>query len=203
MKLFVSRARLLSMAVLLGLAAATALQAQERPIVMIDPGHGGPDAGVVEGELVEKDLILQIAFVVASEFVHAGYDVRLTRTGDYAVSWNDRRARAEEEGAALLIMLHINRNADPTRHGAEIYFSEGSPASVRAAAAFAEELRADGTEVLLDPRGQAFLQSPSVPTVMLEVGFMTNPLERRMLQSDAYHHELGRAFVRAAARLTR
>ena len=100
-------------------------------------------------------------------------------------------------------MLHINRNADPNRHGAEIYFSEDSPASVRAATAFAEELRADGSEVLLDPRGQGFLQSPSVPTVMLEVGFMTNPMERRMLQSDSYHHELGRAFVRAAARLTR
>jgi len=188
-------------AVLLLFAWGTSLTAQTRPIVVIDPGHGGAERGVVVGDLVEKDLVLRMAFTVASEFVKQGYDVRLTRSGDYAVPGADRRRIAEEAGAALLVMLHIIQNEDPARHGAEIYFSEAVPASVRAAELFAETLEGAGSAVVLAARQTAFLQSPQVPTVMIEVGFMTNPVERRLLQSDAYHRELGELFVSAARRV--
>jgi len=187
--------------ILLGLffAVPAILSGQDRPIIMIDPGHGGSEAGVVVGDLVEKDLVLRLAFITAAEFIKEGYDTRLTRTGDYEVAWENRRAQAEAAGADLLIMLHMIQSDDPNRHGAEIYFSEDVPASVRGAQLFAEALEDDGLVVVLEPRAPPFLQSPTVPTVMIEAGFLTHPVEQRFLVSDAYHRELARAFVRATA----
>lgn len=188
---------------LLGLAVATpaSLWGQDRPIIMIDPGHGGSEAGVVVGDLVEKDLVLRLAFVTAAEFIKEGYDTRLTRTGDYVVPGEDRRAQAEAADADLLIMLHMIQSDDPNRHGAEIYFSEAVPASVRGAEIFAGAMEEDGVVVVLEARDRPFLHSPTVPTVMIEAGFLTHPVEQRFLVSHAYHQELARAFVRAAARV--
>lgn len=186
---------------LLPFLSASILSAQERPIVVIDPGHGGAEAGVVDGELVEKDLVLRIAFVVANEFVKDGFDVRLTRSGDYAVGWDDRRASAEGAGASLLLMLHVNQDEDRSRHGAEVYANLDDAASARAATAVAEALEAAGSHVVVEARPWPFLQSPSVPTVMIELAFMTHPVERRLIQSEAFHREIGESLVRAARRL--
>lgn len=177
------------------------LHAQERPIIVLDPGHGGAQAGVVVGDLLEKDLVLRLAFATAAEFVQAGYDVRLTRTGDYALTGDDRRAAAEAAGAALFISLHMIRSDDPARHGAEIYFSQEVPASVRAAGIFAEAMEQDGVVVVQEARTSAFLASPTVPTVMIEAGFLTHPVEQRFLVSDDYHRRLARVFVEAAGRV--
>jgi|GEM_PF-1429024 len=174
------------------------LAGQERPIILLDPGHGGAQAGVVVGDLLEKDLVLRLAFVTAAEFVKEGFDVRLTRTGDYAVPNDERRAQAEAVGAALFVSLHMIQSQDPTRHGAEIYFSPEVPASVRAAGIFAQAMEADGVVVVQEARTGAFLASPTVPTVMIEAGFLTHPVEQRFLTEDAYHRRLARVFVDAA-----
>jgi N-acetylmuramoyl-L-alanine amidase len=174
---------------------------QERPIIMLDPGHGGAQAGVVVGQMVEKDLVLRLAFITAAEFVREGYDVRLTRTGDYAVANDDRRAQAEAANAALFVSLHMIRNDDPGRHGAEIYFNQEVPASVRAAGIFAEVMEQDGVVVVQAARTGPFLASPAVPTVMIEAGFLTHPVEQRFLVSDDYHRRLARVFVQAAERV--
>lgn len=188
---------LLAGALLVGSLAAPAA-AQDRPLIVIDPGHGGEEAGVVVGDLVEKDLVLRLAFTTAAEFVREGYDVRLTRSGDHAVAWPDRRAQAESAGADLLLMLHMIRSDDPNRHGAEIYFSEEVPGSVRAASVFARVLEEADVAVVLEARASPFLASPEVPTVMIEAGFLTHPVEARLLRSDAYHRSLARSFVAAA-----
>lgn len=182
-------------------AGAHTLSAQERPIVMIDPGHGGEEAGVVEGDLVEKDLVLGIAFAIGAELVKNGFDVRLTHSGDYAVAWEDRRGAAEDAGASLLLMLHLNADEGRTRHGAEVYAHLDDPASARAAAAVAEALEESGSEVLVEARPWPFLQSPTVPTVMVELAFMTHPVERRLIQSESFPRQMGEVMVKAARQL--
>ncbi|MEX2527089.1 MAG: N-acetylmuramoyl-L-alanine amidase [Gemmatimonadota bacterium] len=190
-------------AILLMAWAATPLRlaGQERPIIFIDPGHGGEQAGVVVGELLEKDLVLRLAFVTAAEFVKQGYDVRLARTGDYAVANDDKRTQAEAVGAALFMSLHMIQSDDPNRHGAEIYFSQDAPASVRAAGIFADVMEGDGVVVVQEARTSPFLASATVPTVMIEAGFLTHPVEQRILVSDDYHGRLARLFVQAARRV--
>ncbi len=175
--------------------------AQDRPLVMIDPGHGGEEAGVVADGLVEKDLVLRAAFVLAEQFVEKGYDVRLTRTGDYAVGIPERRAQAEAASAALFISLHMNRDRDPERlnHGIEIYANLDDPAAAAAAQHMAEALRRLDTPVVVEARPWEFLRSPTVPMLMIEAGFLTHPVERRMLVSSSYHRELAAHIVAGAA----
>lgn len=185
---------------IMALLIGTPLAAQERPIIMIDPGHGGPEGGVVVDDLLERDLVLRLAFTTAAEFVRAGYDVRLTRTGDYPVTGEDRRAQAEAAGAALLLSLHMIRSDDPNRHGAEIYFNETVPSSVRGAETFARAMQEDGIAVVQMARQGAFLSSPTVPTVMIEAGFLTHPVERRVLVAEPYHRRLAAIFVEATDR---
>ena len=99
-------------ATFLALALTTPALAQDKPIVTIDPGHGGDEVGVEHDGILEKDLVLRLGFIVAEEFVHRGFDVRLTRTGDYNVSWDDRRAGPEADGAVMLFMLDFTADGD-------------------------------------------------------------------------------------------
>ncbi len=178
---------------------ATAATAQQRPVVVLDPGHGGAEVGVRADALLEKDLILEISFVIGAEFVKRGFDVVYTRTRDEAVPWDRRRAIAEEVGAAALLMLHINGNEDRTRHGAEVYAFVDEARSAALAEQVAEALRASGSAAIVAPRDWPFLRSPAVPTAMIEVAFMTNPLEQRLLRSPTFQRELGAALASAVA----
>jgi N-acetylmuramoyl-L-alanine amidase len=164
---------------------------------MIDAGHGGDDAGVEHEGVEEKDLVLRLAFVLASEMAEAGYDVAFTRTGDHAVDWPERQRLAEAERAALLIMLHINGDEDRTLRGAEVYSNPSSPTGAAAARVFAETLRAEGTPVVEEDKPWEFLASSTVPTVMIEAAYMTHPEEGAAVRTAEFHHRLSRTLVRA------
>ena len=176
------------------------VNAQDRPLIVIDPGHGGAEIGVEHEGLLEKDIILEISFIMGAEFVKAGYDVMYTRTRDEAVEWSDRRGIAEEAGAAMLFMLHANRNEDLNRHGAEIYLDLENEPSKRLADILAEAFIQSGSDVLVEGKPWPFLKSETVPTAMVEVAFMTHPVDRRLLMSTEFRHELGQTFVKAAHR---
>jgi N-acetylmuramoyl-L-alanine amidase len=174
--------------------------AQDRPLVVIDAGHGGEEIGVEAGGVLEKDLVLEIAFVMGAEFARKGWDVIYTRTRDEAVAWADRQRIAEEAGAQFLIMLHANGDEDTSKQGAEVYFSADQAHSVT----FAENIR-DSIEdrlytVLLEAKPWPFLASTSVATGMVELAFMTNEEDLRNLQNRQYQHELGQIMVDAAGR---
>lgn len=197
-------ARALSIAVLaLGLQVGSVhpLAAQGRALVVIDPGHGGDEPGVVAGDAVEKDLILPVSLAIGAEFAAAGYDVAFTRTADEAVAWDARRARADDSGAVALFMLHAMQSDDPADAGAEVYFDETNEASSALARAVAAELEALGSSVLVDPRPWPFLQSPTVRTAMIELVHLTNPDERAKMLDPGFHHAVGRALVRALERV--
>lgn len=173
------------------------LQAQERPLVVIDPGHGGAEAGVVAGDIIEKDVILEVAFVIGAEFAKAGYDVHYTRTRDVEVAWADRRGQAEADGAVALFMLHAMQNDDPQVGGAEIYFDEDTAASVELSAAVAQQIRGLGLGAAEIPRGSSFLKSQTVPTSMIELVHLTNAREADMIRDSAFQHRIGAALVAA------
>jgi N-acetylmuramoyl-L-alanine amidase len=186
-------------ALLLLLSSAADAASQSRPVVMIDPGHGGEQAGVRVGDLVEKDLVLRAAFALGESLVARVYDVRLTRTGDYTLPNPERRRAAEAAGAAAMISLHFNQNADSTRHGIEIYGNVEDAKVAALAERIASRLRTAGIPVTVAARANEFLTSPSVPTVMIEAGVLTHPVERRLATSPAYHQELARSLVAATA----
>lgn len=189
---------IIGLALLVFVLATETAVGQDRPLIMIDPGHGGEEAGVQAADLVEKDLVLRAAFILAEELVIRGYDVRLTRTGDYAVSIPERRAQAEAVAAALFISLHMNRGDDEQEHGIELYANLDDPSAASAAEHVAAALRELDTPVLVESRPWAFLRSPTVPSLMIEAGFLTHPVERRLLVSSAYHRALAQKIADGA-----
>ena len=110
-------------------------------VVVIDAGHGGPDAGAVgPGGVREKDVTLGIALRLAALLrSQPGYEVHLTRATDTLISLFDRPRLAnqwkDERAAALFVSIHANSSRDPSASGFETFIlSEARTADERAVA---------------------------------------------------------------------
>ena len=82
--------------------------------VCIDPGHGGTDVGSVNGEILEKDLNLDVADRLATLATQSGISVFQTRTGDQTLTNRDRYTFCNEKGAGIVVSIHHNGSNDPT-----------------------------------------------------------------------------------------
>jgi N-acetylmuramoyl-L-alanine amidase len=90
--------------------------------VVLDPGHGGKDAGAMGPNGVrEKDVTLDVAHRVAPVLAAQGLQVVLTRDDDRFVSLEERTARANAFGADLFISIHCNASESKLRRGVETY----------------------------------------------------------------------------------
>lgn len=124
-----------------GLLPISEARGRDRPIVVIDPGHGGRDPGSAsrDGRLREKDLTLKIAQQIAAALTESGrVRVALTRRDDRYIPLIERYELARRAGAALFVSVHAD--AAPTNdaaHGATIY-TLSEVASDREAALLAE-----------------------------------------------------------------
>ncbi|MEO0680536.1 MAG: N-acetylmuramoyl-L-alanine amidase [Pseudomonadota bacterium] len=119
----------------------------ERPLLMIDPGHGGIDPGAVRGEVREKDLAFAFALALRDALRATGrWRVRLTRDEDVFVALDARVARAEAAGAAALVSLHANTVERGDAVGASVFtlssYVGDAPGRAEAEALAAEENRA-------------------------------------------------------------
>ena len=110
-----------------------------RPIVLIDPGHGGADGGApgVSGQVREKDLTLAFARELRDLLAERGLvRVALTRDEDRALTLDQRAAIARTLGARLLVSVHMDSAPNPEARGATVY-SLSDVASDAEAARFA------------------------------------------------------------------
>lgn len=189
------------LALLLPLLHAAPLAAQDVPLVYIDPGHGGEQPGVTADGLEEKDLVLRWGFLLAEAFSEAGYETRMSRTGDVALGFQERVNHAESVGADLFLSLHINGDDDPTRWGTEIFLAEELPASLAAAEAIARGLESTGARVSLIGQPWDVLKSTAFPTLMIELGYLTHPVEQRLMVSRDYWERVAHAVVEASRTL--
>ena len=119
--------------------AITESRVPGRPIVLIDPGHGGRDPGApgVSGSVREKDLTLILARELRDLLAKNGrVRVALTRDGDITLTLDERAAIARQIGAGLLISIHMDSAPNPLARGATVY-SLSDVASDAEAARFA------------------------------------------------------------------
>lgn len=100
---------------------------QGKPIIVIDPGHGGVDPGASgAGGMTEKSIVLAVAMQLKSALAATGrYDVRMTRTNDVFISLDKRLVFSRDNGADLFISLHADsieeRNLAQAIRGATVY----------------------------------------------------------------------------------
>jgi N-acetylmuramoyl-L-alanine amidase len=99
-------------------AAKPAQMADSRPLIVIDPGHGGVDNGTQAGggDVMEKNLVLGFGLALRDRIEKSGkYRVIMTRTDDTFIPLNDRVKVARTQGAALFVSIHAD--ALPRREG--------------------------------------------------------------------------------------
>ncbi|HWI76911.1 MAG TPA: N-acetylmuramoyl-L-alanine amidase [Sphingomicrobium sp.] len=95
-----------------------------RPLVLIDPGHGGQDPGAtaVSGDVAEKDLALQLGRELRDKLAADGrVRIAMTRDGDSFLTLDQRSTLARELGASLYVSLHMDSAPNPLARGATIY----------------------------------------------------------------------------------
>ncbi|HUG45598.1 MAG TPA: N-acetylmuramoyl-L-alanine amidase [Sphingomicrobium sp.] len=95
-----------------------------RPLVLIDPGHGGHDPGAVSvsGEIAEKALTLRLASELRDRLAKNGrVRIAMTREDDRFLSLDQRAALARRLGASLYVSLHMDSAPNPLARGASVY----------------------------------------------------------------------------------
>lgn len=98
-------------------------QTSRKPLIVIDPGHGGKDPGASSKDgLHEKDITLAAALALRDQLLATErYDVALTRSTDVFIELEDRVTKARNLGADLFIALHADAGPKPATSGASVY----------------------------------------------------------------------------------
>lgn len=116
-----------------------------RPVVVLDPGHGGVDPGAVgEGGVFEKDVVLSFARRLRDNLMASGeVEVRMTRDDDRFLSLRQRVEVARGFGADLFVSIHADSAPQDYVRGATVYTLSERPSDAQAAAIAARENRSD------------------------------------------------------------
>lgn len=218
-----------------------------RPLILIDPGHGGVDAGaVMENGVLEKTLTLAFAKTLQEILIETGqFDVSLTREADVFLRLDERVEIARLNKASLFISIHADAFEDEAVRGASIYTRDEQATDVLDKVLAEQENMSDvlagatavvpdtaAVDLLVDlmrreMRRQAYLaasaimnqvkpsipvrpfplrranffvlQAPDVPSVLLELGFVSNNQDARNLSSPEWRRRVAEAVARGIA----
>ncbi|MDD2400752.1 MAG: N-acetylmuramoyl-L-alanine amidase [Clostridia bacterium] len=174
---------------------------------IIDPGHGGEDPGKVSSSgIYEKDINLAVAKKLQNLILQGGGTVYMTRNEDKALSNKEESIRARKRAdlknraelaqskkADIYIALHCNSFPSERWYGAQTFYASNVPGSKELASYIQEELvefpgtttrkaKIDDTTIIL--------KKVKIPTTNVELGFLSNSREEKMLQDDGYQNKL-------------
>ena len=209
-----------------------------RPVIVIDPGHGGPDNGTQAGgsEFMEKNLVLTFGLALRDRIEKSGkYRVVMTRDDDTFVPLDERVRIARSQSAALLVSIHADalKRGEGDAQGATIYTLSEKASDVEAERLAEAENRSDSiagvtkseepvvTDILIDlaqretrtfsnrfaralmtemktsvrmhkhplkSAGFRVLKAPDVPSVLVELGYVSNKGDREHLVSESWRN---------------
>lgn len=200
----------LGLMVVLGLAglppAKPATRLASGVTVLIDPGHGGRDQGACGPTgIQEEPVVLAIANNLRELLEQEGVAVFMTRETDTDLAgpgegprkprdMRQRVALAEEHHADVVVSLHANAVPNPRWSGAQVFYNSDKFTSSRF---LAETIQAELARLVGGTNRQAsdlldhyILKESPVPAVTVEVGFLSNPREEKLLASSAHQRSL-------------
>ncbi|NLC53548.1 MAG: hypothetical protein GX770_06240 [Firmicutes bacterium] len=188
--------------------------------IIIDAGHGGFDPGAVgRSGLEEKTVTLDIAKRLKRYFSRVGVYVIMTREKDLDYSMMHeagaltkkrrdllhRVRMANESEADLLLSIHVNSFPQSIWSGAQCFYDSKVPASKRLAEAIQNSLvtRLGPNRRKAQSADYLILQATNIPSVTVEVGFISNPREEELMADPEYREKLAESiFYGTAAYLT-
>lgn len=165
-------------------------------VVMLDPGHGGIDAGKtgVNGA-EEKDINLQISLYIKKFLSDEGIKVVMTRTEDNRLAetqvedLKERVRIMNEEKPVLTVSIHQNSYHEESVQGAQVFYygdsSEGKEAGEIMQSTLNEKLQGNDKEAKAN-RSYYILKKTEVPVIIVECGFLSNYEEAEKLADEEY-----------------
>lgn len=185
---------------------ATTGYESERPIIVIDAGHGGKDPGKVGiNEKLEKDINLSIAMRLKSLLEQNDILVIMTREEDKDLASElatnrkneDLRARAalvHEVAPVLMVSIHQNSYPEAEVDGAQVFYysgsKEGKKLGIMVQESLKREIRDGNHRVAKANKEYYLLKKADCPAVIVECGFLSNPAEAALLASEEYQEKV-------------
>ena len=159
--------------------------------VVIDAGHGGHDRGGIPGQKVaEKDMTLDVALRLRNILSANGYNVVMTRSTDVFVPLGGRVAIANSYSNAVFVCIHFNATGRSGASGIETYFYSRESLPLASAIHYYVAGGAPSESRGVRRRGYFVLRKTSIPAVLVECGFLTNPTEAAYAESASYRQKL-------------
>ncbi|MEG4325773.1 N-acetylmuramoyl-L-alanine amidase [Microcoleus sp. herbarium5] len=169
-----------------------------RAVVAIDPGHGGRDPGAVGIQgIQEKEIVLDISFQVARLLEQQGVQAVMTRTDDSEIDLEPRVSLAERVNATLFVSIHANaiNMSRPDISGIETYYFGSGEDLARVI--HGSILQGTGaTDRRVRQARFYVLRKTSMPSVLVEVGFVTGAEDAARLSDPAYRSQMAASIAR-------
>ena len=186
----------------------TSASPAERPIVILDAGHGGEDGGASSKDgLKEKDLNLDVALTLGNMLEANGISVIQTRTEDRmlyteykkgSLKMQDLKNRlqvSKQNENSIFISIHMNKFSEEKYSGLQVFYSRNSEES----AVLANKIQTKVKEYLQNNNDREtkkansniyLLDNIDTPEILIECGFLSNSDECTKLSSEEYRKEL-------------
>src|SRR5436305_7179968 len=159
--------------------------------VVIDAGHGGFDrSGIPVQRIPEKEMTLDVAQRLKGVLTAAGYRVVMTRDSDVFVPLPTRVAIANSYGNAIFVCIHFNSAKRMGAGGIETYFYSRDSLPLASAIHYYVAGGAPSSNRGVRRRGFYVLRKTTIPAVLVECGFLTNPTEAAYAQTASYRQKL-------------
>lgn len=175
------------------------------PTIIIDAGHGGKDPGKVGtvGTL-EKDINLAIALYLKEILENQDIKIIMTRDEDMDLSktssnrkisdMKERVALIQESNADLVVSIHQNSYTAPQVYGAQCFYRTNSTEGEQLASIIQKQIitSTNQTKIRTIKSNDDYylLKHSSIPTVIVECGFLSNPEEEKLLLTDEYQRKM-------------
>ena len=177
----------------------------DAPTIVLDPGHGGTDRGARAKApfCEEKRVSLLTARLVKKYLDQLGYHVVMTRNTDDFIPLSRRVEIASQAGSAAFVSIHYNASRNADAQGIEIFFYDSkehrsrSTASKKLADAILPRLiRRTQSPSRGVKKGNFYVtRETSMPAILIEGGFISNPKERTLLKNREYQEKLSRGIA--------
>jgi N-acetylmuramoyl-L-alanine amidase len=175
--------------------------------IVIDPGHGGDDPGIVYGDHSEADLVWDLASRLEGRLTALGVRSSLTRGPSNGGTDEQRAAFANEVGGDLVLSLHVDGFSSPRANGIATYFYGAGETSSTMGERLADLVQRElvARTGLLDGRlhGKSWtlLRMTRMPVVRVELGYLTSPTDRPRLIDPLFRDTVAEGLLVAVQRL--
>jgi N-acetylmuramoyl-L-alanine amidase len=171
-----------------------------RQLVVIDPGHGGPDVGATRNGVYEKNITLSMSGYLGRILQQMGYAVVYTRTEDIDLDLEPRVQIAENSRASAFVSIHVNSlDAKASQvNGVETYYAPGASLGENLAELVHGQIIASTGATDRGVRSARFhvIVKTSMPAILVETGFITNPSEAARLVNSSYQERIAAAIAK-------